>query len=466
MPTHLNEPLTDQLRATLHGLRRDGGDQSLSAVLRERHPADIAEALRNLAPPEALAVFNQLDDRRAAQVLSDVGPETTRYLLEHTSPEHIAALAAHLPMDDAAWVVSRASPARAEAILTELSARTPAAAEDVRTLLTFGEATAGRLMTEKFVRLSAAMTVEEAFAAVRRADPDVETLTDLYVVDTPGAAEERLVGVISLRDLVRARPTERLAEVMTPDPITASVDTDQEDVARLFSKYDFLALPVVDRQGALAGIVTVDDIIDVLVEEHTEDQLKFSAVEPGVINQPYFSTPLWRVVRSRVGWLVLLFVAETATGSVLRYFEHDLEKVVALSFFVPLLIGTGGNTGAQTVSTIIRGLALREVRLRDTWRVLGRELGSGVLLGVLLALIAFGRATLWGSGMQLSFVVALTILAIVTWANLIGAVIPLTAQRLKIDPALVSAPFITTLVDATGLIIYFFIANALLTALH
>ena len=369
-------------------------------------------------------------------------------------------------MDDAAWVVSRASPARAEAILTELSARTPAAAEDVRTLLTYGEATAGRLMTEKFVRLSAAMTVEEAFAAVRRADPEVETLTDLYVVDTPGAAEERLVGVISLRDLVRARPAQRLAEVMTPDPITVSVDTDQEDVARLFSKYDFLALPVVDRQGALAGIVTVDDIIDVLVEEHTEDQLKFSAVEPGVINQPYFSTPLWRVVRSRVGWLVLLFVAETATGSVLRYFEHDLEKVVALSFFVPLLIGTGGNTGAQTVSTIIRGLALREVRLRDTWRVLGRELGSGVLLGLLLGLIAFGRATLWGSGMQLSFVVALTILAIVTWANLIGAVIPLAAQRLKIDPALVSAPFITTLVDATGLIIYFLIANALLTALH
>ena len=186
MPTHLNEPLTDQLRATLHGPRRNGDDQSLSTVLRERHPADVAEALRNLAPPEALAVFNQLDDGRTARVLSDVGPETTRYLLEHTSPECIATLVARLPMDDAAWVVSRASLPRAEAILTELSARTPAAAEDVRRLLTYGEATAGRLMTEKFVRLSAAMTVEEAFAAVRRADPEVETLTDLYVVDTPG----------------------------------------------------------------------------------------------------------------------------------------------------------------------------------------------------------------------------------------------------------------------------------------
>jgi Mg/Co/Ni transporter MgtE len=236
-------------------------------MLRERHPSDIAEALRNLAPPEALAVFNQLDGGRAAQVLSDVGPQTIRYPLEHASLERIAAFVARLPMDDAPWVVSRAAPTRAEAILTELSARTPAAAEDVGTLLNFGEATMGRLMTEKFVRLSAASTIIRGLACGRSA------------CGTPGGC-------------------------------------------------------------------------------------------------------------------------------------------------------------------------------------------CGVLLGLLLGLIALGRATLWGSGLQLSFVVALTILAIVTWANLIGAVIPLAAQRLKIDPALVSAPFITTLVDATGLIIYFLIANALLTVLH
>jgi magnesium transporter len=255
---------------------------------------------------------------------------------------------------------------------------------------------------------------------------------------------------------------------MTPEPITVGVDTDQEEVARLISKYDFLAMPVLDRAGFLAGIVTVDDIIDVLTEENTEDQLKFSgvSVEPGVVNQPYFSTPIWRVVRSRVGWLVLLFVAETATGTVLRHFEDELAKVVALSFFIPLLIGTGGNTGAQTVSTIIRGLALGEIKTRDMGRVVWRELGSGLMLGTLLGLIGFGRAMIWGSGVQLSLVVGLTILVICTWANTIGSLIPLVAQKFKVDPALVSAPLITTLVDATGLAIYMLIAKALLSALH
>ncbi len=249
---------------------------------------------------------------------------------------------------------------------------------------------------------------------------------------------------------------------MTTDVVTIAPTDDQELAAQLIAHYDFLALPVVEKERIM-GVITVDDIIHVLVEEGTEDQLKFGAVEPGIINQPYFITPVWRVVRSRVGWLVLLFVAETATGTVLRHFESELAKVVALSFFIPLLIGTGGNTGAQTVSTIIRGLALKEIRVRDTFRVIVREFGSGILLGLLLGIIAFGRSMLWGSGSHLSLVVALAILAICTWANTIGSLIPLMAQRFKIDPALVSAPLITTLVDATGLAIYLLIAKVLLS---
>jgi magnesium transporter len=252
---------------------------------------------------------------------------------------------------------------------------------------------------------------------------------------------------------------------MTTDVVAISPMEDQEVAARLIAHYNFLALPVLE-DGRILGIITVDDIIDVLIQEGTEDQLRFGAVEPGVLNQPYFTTPIWRVVRSRVGWLVLLFVAETATGTVLRYFEDELAKVVALSFFIPLLIGTGGNTGAQTVSTIIRGLAVKEIRLRDTFRVVTRELWSGILLGVSLGVIAFGRAELWGSGTQLSLVVALSIVVICTWANTIGSLIPLAAQRFRIDPALVSAPLITTLVDATGLAIYLLIAKALLSALR
>jgi magnesium transporter len=240
-------------------------------------------------------------------------------------------------------------------------------------------------------------------------------------------------------------------------------DVDQEEVARRVSRYDFLALPVVSADGVMLGIITVDDVIDVLVQEDTEDVLRFGGVEGGGAQDgPYFATPILRVVRRRVGWLLLLFVAETATGSVLRFFESELAQVVALSFFIPLLIGTGGNTGAQTVSTLIRGLALGDVRLRDAWRVIGRELSSGLVLGLLLGTFSTGRALLWGTSLPLAIVVGLSIVAICTWANTLGALVPLAAQRFKIDPSLVSAPLITTLVDATGLAIYMLIAKAIL----
>jgi magnesium transporter len=313
-------------------------------------------------------------------------------------------------------------------------------------------------MTEKFVRIRPEMTLLEVMDHLRRIDPEVETITDLYALD----ADSRLVGVVSLRDVIRGQPNQRVAGIMQTQIISVTPETDQEEVARMVSRYDFLALPVLAADGRMLGIITVDDVIDVLVQESTEDVLRFGGVEGGLIDQPYFTVPIVRVVRKRVGWLLLLFLAETFTGSVLRLFESELARVVALSFFIPLLIGTGGNTGAQTVSTLIRGLALGEIRLRDTWRVIVRELGSGLLLGLLLGGVAFGRALLWGSTLPLAAVVGLTIVAICTWANTIGSLIPLVAQKIGIDPALVSAPLITTLVDATGLAIYLLIAKVLL----
>lgn len=213
----------------------------------------------------------------------------------------------------------------------------------------------------------------------------------------------------------------------------------------------------------MLGLITVDDVIDVLVGDASKNLLQMGSAEGGgALNVPYFSVAIWKVVRKRVGWLLLLFVAETATGTVLRGFESELAKVVALSFFIPLLIGTGGNTGAQTDSTLIRGLALAEVKLSDTWRVLRRELTSGVMLGVLLGTVGFFRSLMWHSGTRLSLVFALTLLAICTWANAVRAMIPFIATKFKIDPAIVSAPLITTLVDATGLAIYLMIAKVIL----
>jgi magnesium transporter len=463
----MNAPSTTDLTSSIRAALRlaDGkNSDALQAALNGAHPADIAEAMNDFSHQESLAIFNQLDDERAAVTLYELETERTRFLLDNAPLSRISVLLERLPEDDAADILSEAAPDRVATLLSDFRAHAPEDAAEVMELLAYAPDTAGRLMTDGFVRLTPSLTVDEAFARVRQADPEVDTLSNLYVTDDADAT--RLVGVVSLRELVRAQPLQRLDEIMTREPITVSVDTDQEEVARLIAKYSFQAMPVLDRSGALAGIVTVDDVLDVLVEESTEDQLRFSGVESEAGSRPYFSTSIWRVVRSRVGWLVLLFVAETSTGTVLRHFEDDLAKVVALSFFIPLLIGTGGNTGAQTVSTIIRGLALGEIKTQDTGRVVLRELLSGLLLGALLGMIGFARAMLWHSGVELSAVVGLTILVIVTWANSVGAIIPLVAQRFKIDPALVSAPLITTLVDATGLAIYLMIAKVLLTALH
>jgi magnesium transporter len=315
------------------------------------------------------------------------------------------------------------------------------------------------MMTEKFATVRPEMTVAATLAHLRQVQPDVETLTNLYVVNQ----DEQLVGVVSLREVVVAEPERQIGDLMNKRLVTVTPETDREEVARLVSHYDYLAMPVVAPDGKVLGIIPVDDVIDALVAEGTEDILRFGGMEGGgTIDQPYFTVPIMTVIRKRVGWLLLLFLAETLTGTVLRAFESELAAVVALAFFIPLLIGTGGNTGAQTVSTLIRGLALGEIQMRDMGRVVLRELGGGLLLGAILGVVAFGRALLWGTTTPLALTVGITILAICTWANTIGALIPMVAHRLKIDPAVVSAPLITTLVDATGLAIYLLVAKVIL----
>jgi magnesium transporter len=431
---------------------------AFAAFLSDQAAPDIADVLDRLDSDERESTFAMMAPPFAAAVLAELGREAANDVLSRLSPDQAADLLEFLPVDDAATVLSEDVPEeQTEELLGRME---PEVAREVRALLSYPEHSIGRLMTDKFVGVPPGTTAAGIIERLRAADPDVETFSDVYVID-----DGTLLGVASLRQVIVAAPDSPVDEFMTKRVVSIAPTEDQEVAARLVAHYDFLVLPIVEN-GKLLGIVTVDDIVDVLIEEGTEDQLKFGAVEPGVLTQPYFTTPIWRVVRSRVGWLLLLFVAETATGTVLRYFEDELARVVALSFFIPLLIGTGGNTGAQTVSTIIRGIALKEIRLRDTARVVIRELFSGLLLGVLLATVGFGRALVWGSGMELSMVVALTIIAIVTWANTIGSLIPLLAQRLRIDPALISAPLITTLVDASGLAIYLLIAKALLTALR
>jgi magnesium transporter len=445
------QELEERICALLEAKETD----DLRALLADQHPADIGDVLNRLPADDGLAVFRLLSSEQAADVLVELGPETTRELIKRLPTAEAAHLLDNLPMDDVVQILTEDVPEQQQELL---AAMRPVDAAEARRLLTYPPQSAGRLMTDKVVRILPDMTAAQTIAYLRTISPETETVNTLYVCDPQG----RLLGVVSLREVLLAPPERPVREIMETDIVAVSPQTDQEEVARLVARYDFLSLPIVAPDRQLLGIITVDDVIDILLQESTEDVLRFGAVEPGVIDQPYFTVPLLRIIRKRVGWLLLLFVAETFTGSVLRLFEDELSRVVALSFFIPLLIGTGGNTGAQTVSTLIRGLALGEIRLRDTWRVLARELGSGMLLGVLLSVVAFVRALTWGSSLRLALVVSLTIVAICTWANMIGALIPLIAARFKIDPAVVSAPLITTLVDATGLLIYFLIAKLLL----
>ncbi|MCW5878256.1 MAG: magnesium transporter [Anaerolineales bacterium] len=444
-------PNTQNLYETLRTHLQTGNLSGLRRLLKKQYPADLAEALEHLPAAQRNLVFGLLSPADQAEVLHELGPQAVRSVLDELPVAKAAAILNLLPMDEAAHAVGVLQRRRA-AILAALA---PRQRGDVQRLLSFPAESAGQMMTEQFARLDPQMTASQALAHLRKISPKVETLTNLYVVD--GA--DGLLGVLSLRELVTAAPTTKIARLMNREVISVLPETDREEVAKLLSRYDFLAIPVADAEKRILGIITADDVIDVLAAEHAEDLLKFGAVQSGVEAEAYFSVPVWTVVTRRVGWLLLLFVAGTLTASVLQFFEKELAAVVALSFFIPLLIGTGGNTGAQTVSTLIRGLATGELHMQHMGRIIQRELLTGLILGTLLGLVAYGRALLWSPEPDLALAVGLGVLTICVWANGIAAFIPLLAKHFKIDPAAVSAPLITTLVDATGLAIYLVIAK-------
>jgi magnesium transporter len=427
----------------------------LAAAVSDLHPADLAELLDDLPREDRLVLFEAIPPEQGAAVLSELKGETLRLVLHQASPEKLGPQLDRVPGDEVVFLLEHVPQRQREALLAKMS---PRDAAEAKRLLRYESGTAGRLMSEKFATMSPDWTVAETLDHLKKIDPEVETIQTIYAVDRHG----HLVGAISLRKLLPAAPDRKVSELMNRRVATVRADTPQEEVAALVSKYDVFAIPVVDEENRPLGIVTVDDVIDVLVEEQTEDVLHLGAVTAEEVEEGYFSRSPFRNVRLRFNWLLLLFITETLTGTVLRHFEDELAKVVALSFFIPLLIGTGGNTGSQTVTTIVRGLAIGEIRARDFGRVLLREAGSGFVLGLLLGLVGFGRALLWGSGMPLALTVGMSILAICTWANSVGASIPMLATLFKKDPTIMSAPLITTLVDATGLFIYFWIARIFL----
>ena len=424
------------------------------AGLQSLPPRDAADGLLELAPPELASLFTRLGDESLAEVLAFLDPFDTARLMTKLSRGQAADVLEEMEPDDAADVMERFDPADQEAILHEMD---PEAADDVRALLVYPSDTAGGVMTSAYLRMYPDMTADQALRALRVLAEEAETIYYIYITE-PGT--ERLLGVLSLRNLVLARPSQRVGDLIAPETIKVRVDVDQEDAARLLGRHNLLALPVVDAEDRLVGIITSDDAADILQEEADEDIERLGGSQP--LDEPYLSAGPWRLYRTRIVWLLALFVAEAYTGSVLKFYEKTLTEMVTLSFFIPLLIGTGGNTGSQIVTTLVRAMGTGEVSPSHALRVVRKELMTAVLLGITMAAATYVRALFLGTTPQLGWVVAVTALCIVLWAALVAAVLPLALHKLRLDPAVISAPLITTLVDGTGLMIYFTAAQWLL----
>jgi magnesium transporter len=420
--------------------------------LAQADPVEIAEELSRVSRERRAVPFRLLSKDRALEVFELLDPSLQQELLEGLRDQNVRQLFEDMDPDDRARLTEEMPAKVARRLLAGLS---PNERRLTATLLGYPEDSAGRLMSPEVASLRAGMTVADALDRLRRVGGSAETIYALPVTDD----RRRLVGALGLKDLVLADPTTRIGDLMDPDVYSARVDTDQEEVARLMREADLLALPIVDTEDRLVGIVTVDDAMEVLEEEETEDVARAGGAEP--LGRPYLATSILQVARSRIVWLLFLIVAATLTVNVLQVFEPTLDRLVTLALFIPLVIGTGGNTGAQAATTVTRALALGEVRMADVWVVVTREARVGLLLGGFLAVLVFVPATLF-AGRDIAVVVSATLVVVCTFAALVGAGLPLLARRVGVDPAVMSAPFISTLVDATGLVVYFLIARAVL----
>lgn len=451
--TDSRQDFQEQIRLELQALLEQKQFDAAKAMLAPMQPADIADviealpdamqaiAFRLLAKDEAIEVYEYLQPKVQQTLLEDFKHPEVLEILDQMSPDDRVRLFDELPAKVVRQLFLRLSPTERDA--TAL-------------LLGYASGTAGRIMTSEFVALRETLTVNQALEHIRQLANAAETIYTLYGVD----GSRHLIGTLSLRNLVTASPEQTIQELMDTDVIFVYTNTDQEEVAQLIQHYDFLAVPVVDTEQRLVGIVTVDDVLDVIEQETTEDIYTGGGVQ--TVGDDYFQTNLLAVARKRVFWLLILLLTNTGTTAVIRNQEDILEKVVALTFFIPLLIDAGGNVGAQSSTVVIRGLNTNEVHLSKAFNIVGREALAGSLLGTMLGVVV----TFWAYFLQGDWGVALSVgislVAISILASVAGAALPFLFKAMKFDPALMSAPFITTAVDVLGVFIYLSVARAIL----
>ena len=449
-------------------------DDALLRDLAAMSTEAIASQLEDAHPVDAALALSRLSRERAAQVAEYLDPGTTGLLFREMHPALAAGVAAAMEAPEGAMVLSAMAPddridilrhlsnGIRERLIRELDA---GEAAEFRRLASYPSDSAGGIMTTEAVALPEAMTAEQAVAELRRIAQEVEQVHYVYAVDASG----RLTGVLSMRDLIFAPPDQRLVSMKRADVVSVPVSMDQEEVAHVLRRFGYLALPVVDEGQRLLGIITADDLADVVEEEATEDIQKIGGTQ--ALHAPYFEVGLISMLRKRGGWLAILFLGEMLTATAMGFFESTIQRAAILALFVPLIISSGGNSGSQATTIIIRSLALREIMLRDWWRIAARELTTGLVLGLFLGLIGALRIALWyhfgwheysGHPYRMAATIWISLIGVVSLGSVMGSMLPMVMHRLRLDPASASAPFVATLVDVAGLMIYFMVAIVIL----
>ena len=445
---------SEKIAFKLEDLLIAGNYDMAKLILEPSQPVDIADAIGKLPQILQALAFRLLKKNEAIEVYEYLEPIVQQTLLDRLRSGEVLEIVEKMSPDDRVQLFDELP---AKVVRKFLSALSPGERKVTAELLGYEPETAGRLMTTEFIDLKEMQTAEEALSLVRKRAPFTETIYSLYVTDK----ERHLTGILSLRDLVTAAPNKQVGEVMTRDVVNITTSTNQEDVARAIQRYDFLALPVVDKENRLVGIVTVDDLIDVIEQEATRDIYAAGAIQPGD-EDDYFQSSLFIIARRRIVWLLILVLDNGLTTKVIAMNDEILSKVVLLAAFIPLLIGTGGNVGAQSSTVVIRGLSTQKIKSLGPVRAILKEFLTGALLGILMLLVVIPFAWWQGEGPLIAFAVGISLISITTLAATAGAVLPLLFDKMGLDPALMSSPFITTATDIAGVYIYLTTATWLL----
>lgn len=428
--------------------------QELKLHLSSLNIADIAAIFEDLEKPEDIIIlFRLLSKDVAADVFAFLDADSQETIITALKDKEISAIMADLYMDDAADFLQEMP---ANVVKRVLKNTTKENRETLNKLLTYSENCAGSIMTTEFIDIKQNLTVEEAFLKIKKKAEDSETIGTIFVTD----AKRKIEGVVSIRDLVLADRDQKIKDIMNTNVIFSTTHTDKEEIAELFDKYDFYALPIIDTENRLVGIITVDDVMDVVKEEATEDMEIMAAISP--TDEPYLKTSAFTHAKKRIFWLLFLTVSASITGTIMSFFEDAFVAIPALVTFIPMLMGTGGNCGSQSATLVIRGLALNEISMRDYFRVAFKEFKVSLLVSSVLSVVNFAIVWVRYGDPLLGLVIALSLIIVVIIAEFIGGGLPILAKKVKLDPAIMAAPIISTLVDCIAIVGYFLIASALL----